>query len=122
MDKPLITKEHFVMQLTYLKDLRKQFDKLNDVMEDLSPGFRVDFLPNITFETKIIELLNFLMNEPADDSLIEYFVYENDFGDESDIKYSHIQCHGQDYDISTPEALYDTLVALNFPPQTQDEQ
>ena len=91
MDKPLITKEHFVMQLTYLKDLRKSFDKLNEAMEDLSPGFCVDFLPNLAFETKIIELLNFLMNEPVDDSLIEFFVYENQFGDEKNPLYNHIQ-------------------------------
>ena len=112
--EPLISKKDFVKQLNYIKETRDKFDKLTEAMEDLAPGFRCDFLPNLDFETHIVEALNLLMHENNDDSLIDYFLYELNFGTEKHSK-DAIKYQGKTYDLSSPEKLYDALLEINFP-------
>lgn len=112
--EPLISKKDFVKQLNYIKETRDKFDKLTEVMEDLAPGFRCDFLPNLDFETHIVEALNLLMHENNDDSLIDYFLYELNFGTENHSK-NAIKYKDKTYDLSSPEKLYDVLLEINFP-------
>ena len=117
---PAISKRDFAAHLNYLRTTRERFEKLCEAMEELSPGFRVDFFPNLGFETRMVDLLNMLMHEDPEDSLIDYFLYELDFGFNSDdgtpgkIKLLTEECEDKTYDISTPEKLYDALVDINF--------
>lgn len=111
---PLISKEEFVEQINFIKETNEKFERLCDLMEELSPGFRVDFLPNLSYSDKIIQLLNMLMHENPEDSLIEYFIYELGFGVAEFAPKPEIQFLNEIYDISTPEKLYDALVNINF--------
>ncbi len=124
-EMPLISKEAFVDQLNFLKEMRTKFDRLSELMEELSPGFRVDFIPNLSFEDKIIPLLSMLMHEPFgnafNDNLIEYFVDELDFGASETIKPEFYE-HGKKYKIPTPDKLYEALVEINFANKKQQLQ
>ncbi len=112
--KPLITKEDFVKILNFIHDMSVKFINLTDCMEKLSEGFFVDFFPNLAYETKIVDLLNILVNEPyPKDSLIDYFLYELNFGSSENATQA-LSCGGTTFDLSTPELLYDAIVEMYF--------
>jgi len=112
LSKPLISKEEFVRLINLLIETRNQFNKLCETMEDLAPGFRVDFFPNCQYETEIIKLLSAELNET--DDTIEYFMYDLEAGKAKEAK-EGLTVLNKTYDLSTPELLYDALVELNFP-------
>ena len=119
--KPLISKEEFVKQLEYIRITRERFNNLSKALEALAPDYRCDFFPNDDFEIHIVDLLNVLMFEDPKDSLIDYFIYELDFGfwnkdgepGKITIGDPEEECV-REYDISTPAKLYDALVDINF--------
>lgn len=118
---PLISKEEFVEQINFIKSNGEKFNRLCDLMEELSPGFRVDFLPNFSYNEKIIRLLNILMHEDPEDSLIDYYVYDLGFGEEEELKPQILFAH-KIYSVATPEDLYDTLVHINFNQTAQTDK
>ena len=111
--RPTIKKQDFVDTLNFMKERDATFEKLIDQMEALTQGFYVDFLPNLSYNEQIIKLLNYLFKEEEDNSLIEYFIYETEYGTNADA--STIEIDEKKYDISTPEKLYDVLCELKFP-------
>ena len=81
-------------------------------MEKLSPGFACCFYPNLDFEAHNVRLLNILMGEDPDEfSLIDYFIYELDFGTELAALYWD---QDDNRPLNSPEVLYDILVEQNF--------
>lgn len=110
---PPITKEQFVEVMDYMHTRDKQFNDLCALLEDLTPGFRIDFLPNIDYNNKIIYLLNILLAEPQEDSLIEYFICELDWGTSPHATNS-LTFNDTVYDLSSVKKLYDALVDINF--------
>lgn len=111
-DKPLISKEKFVEIINFMRERDTSFDIIASAMEKVCPGFDVDFVPNLSYNGKIIDLLNTFFPDEQEDSLIEYYVYEANYGTERGMEF--IIVDGKEYDITTPEQLYDALVDLNF--------
>ena len=113
---PLITKEKFVKMVKFIIDKDQQFEDLVQSMEALSPGFRCEFLPNCSYNEKIIELLNDLtgesiVSEDDEETLLEFFLYELEHGEVPGAQNAY-QMDGKNYPLTTPEELYDAIVAL----------
>ena len=113
MNKPLITKEQFVKVMNFMKDREESFEQLSEAMENLADGFRVEFFPNYDYDAQIIFLLSLLLNEPTEDSLIDYFIYELEWG-KSNYASTAFTFNDHQYDLSSIEKLYDALVDMNF--------
>ena len=111
--QPLITKEEFVSVLNFMQSQDAKFDSLCETLEGLAPGFRVDFLPNLSYNEQIIKLLNILVCSPEQDSLIDYFIYELDWG-RYEKSNTALMFRGEPIDLSTPEKLYDAIVKVYF--------
>ena len=82
MNKPLISKEKFVEIINFMRERDTSFDIIASAMEKVCPGFSVDFVPNLSYNGKIIDLLNTFFPDEQEDSLIEYYVYETNYGTE----------------------------------------
>lgn len=90
------------------------------------PRFLLRFSPQLEYNERIVNLLNILMLEPQNDSLIEYYLYEvcsstgvvnpdKDLCVIEDHPHKDPDLHLKKYTIDSPEALYDALVDINFP-------
>ena len=111
---PAISKEQFVEVIHFIKNMEKKFDDLHTAMENLSPGFYVDFYPHVQYVDQIINLLNIIFREPLPkDSLIDYFIFALNFGEDKYAK-DGFSCEGKIFDLSTPELLYDAMVEMYF--------
>lgn len=104
--EPLISKEQFVEVLTFMQEQDAKFDKLCAAMEDLAPSFRVDFVPNLEYDSFIIELLEALTQST---NIIEYFVCELNYGTLLGDKTVTTRS-GRKFELNSPEALYDAIV------------
>ena len=113
MNKPLITKEQFVKVMNFMKDRDESFEQLSDAMENLAEGFHVDFFPNYDYNAQIVFLLSLLLNEPTEDTLIDYFIYELEWG-KSNHASTAFTFNNHQYDLSSIEKLYDALIDINF--------
>ena len=111
-DKPLISKEKFVEIINFMRERDTAFELIASAMEKVCPGFSVDFVPNLSYNGKITDILNLFFPDEQEDSLIDYYVYEANYGTERGMEF--IIVDGKEYDITTPEQLYDALVDLNF--------
>ena len=104
--EPLISKEQFVKTLKFMQGNDATFDKLCAVMEELAPSFRVDFVPNLEYNTIIIQLLELLTQST---NIIDYFVYELEYGTVSEDK-TVTSRSGKKFELKSPEDLYDAIV------------
>ena len=116
MTYPIISKKEFVETVKFIIDKDQQFEDLVKSMETLSPGFYCDFLPNLSYNEKIVELLNKLTGEALvceedDVTLLEFFLYDLDCGKAPGAKNAY-SLDGKNYPLTTPEELYDAIVAL----------
>ena len=114
LTQPLIDKEEFVRVLSFMQNQDAKFDSLCVCLEGLAPTFRVDFLPNLSYNEQIIRLLSLLVCTPSTSlNLIEYFIYELDWGRYEKAN-TALMYEGEPVDLSTPEKLYDAIVKLYF--------
>ena len=117
--QPLISKEEFVRVMNFMKDHDKLFDDMSKIAEKLSPGFYCDFLPNFSYNSEIIKLLNILIDEPCpEDSLIDYFICELNWGRTAMAKEVALYILDDEttiaFDLSSIEKLYDVIVEVYF--------
>lgn len=113
---PLITKEKFVKMIKFIINKDQQFEDLVQSMETVAPGFYCEFFPNYSYDEKIIELLNDLTGESlvfedGESSLLGFFLYELEHGKAPGARNAY-QIDGKNYPLTTPEELYDAIVAL----------
>lgn len=104
--EPLISKEQFVNTLKFLQNNDAKFEQLCAVMEELAPSFRVDFVPNLEYNNIIIQLLELLTQST---NIIEYFIYELEYGTVPGDK-TITTCSGKQFELKSPEDLYDAIV------------
>lgn len=100
-----ITKQEFVKAMN---DIHKQYQFEEKMSDSIKEIYDVQYaLPNESLIKGMIELLNSLTGESDKESMIDYFIYDLDFGKKSDkLKvYNGIV----EYQLSTPELLYDFL-------------
>ena len=100
-----ITKQEFVKAMN---DIHKQYQFEEKMSDSIKEVYDVQYaLPNESLIKGMIELLNSLTEESDKESMIDYFVYDLDFGKKSDKLKVY---HGiVEYQLSTPELLYDFL-------------
>lgn len=100
--KVMISKEDFVKLMNELSEKRESWEKLQDVMEELSPGEYVNFWPYFFYEETITNLLRdmFGYTDKDEDTPLDWFMIEGSYGkNPSEIK-----------GFETAEKLYDLLI------------
>ena len=112
MNEPLISKEKFVEIIKFMREYDAAFGAIVSAMEKVVPGFTVDFFPNISYDDKIIDILSLFFPEEQKENLINYYVYEANYGTEHGMEVIYVGL--KEYDITTPEQLYDALVDISF--------
>ena len=100
-----ITKQEFVKAMNDIHNQYQFEEKMSDSIKEI---YDVQYaLPNESLIKGMVELLNSLTGESDKESMIDYFIYDLDFGKKSDklkVIYEKVE-----YQLSTPELLYDFL-------------
>lgn len=103
----MITKEKFVAIIKEIESLEKDIEDIHIALKKLDPDFNGFYLTRLL--TLILDILESTLND--DDSWIEYFVYELNFGKKW--KEGTITQNGKGIKIQTAENLYDFLMMNN---------
>lgn len=101
-----LTKSKFIEIIDFIKERKCAERKINDIMTD---GYDdCIFFPNTKYESKMIELLEYIMEDT--NHWISYFIYDLDFGNKYEVN-TAIWCdNGEPIPLGTPEALYNFLM------------
>ena len=108
-------KKTFVGLLEGLKKQMEHDEKCNALLEQVFPDAYCVFWDNSAIEEAVIVALEEAMNDKEVDGgggLVRYFVYELDFGADSDRK--KIIDGSEEICLKTPENLFDYLTACNL--------
>ncbi len=106
-----VSKETFVEIFKHIKENRKKYGKLQEALEDLSPGNYCNFWPHFTEENLFIDLLIEVLNlKPSVTKIEEYYVNIIDYYIEEIIDKKPNEIKAEDKEISTPAKLYDYIV------------
>lgn len=105
----IVSKEMFCKILNHIKSQNDLFEELNKTLEKICPGFYTNVYPNCKSESIILEILDSQFGFTPSDSLIDYFVYDLNFGQDTEM-IKNLSADGKPIDISTPEKLYDFLI------------
>lgn len=105
MEKPIISKEHFVACINVLRDSEDMARRINKIVYEYGRG---DFIDGYGFsndraETKLIETLELALNDIS--HYTSWFCFNADFG--RDENFANIETGVK---IHTPEELYDFIV------------
>ncbi len=103
-----ITKEQFISAINAMQEQRRVDNDCGDAFSVILPSDYVSGYDNSRLYEAIIELLITLTGDDPNESWIEYFIWELEFGEKyvpGSIKYSD----GRNIDISTSEKLYNFL-------------
>lgn len=106
-----ISKREFVEILNHLKEEDELYDKLNDAIDKVNPGFRNMFYPQSNNHTIIINLLSRLFRLEENEKYgtdIDYFIYDLEWGKEAE-EFT-FEDKGKNWVLKTPEDLYDYLI------------
>lgn len=104
-----ITKEQFVSAINSMQEQRQVDHDCGDAFSVILPSDYVSGYDNSRLYDAIIELLIGLTGDDPNESWIEYFIWELEFGEKytpGSIKY----LDGREIDMSTSEKLYDFLL------------
>ena len=100
-----ISKEMFIEIITFIKDRNDKQHEINNLMS--SEFEDCVFWPYIKYESKMIKLLEYLMND-KDTQWISYFCWEKDFG--RDCKLGDVtEKDGTTIPLNTAEDLWNLL-------------
>lgn len=106
-----LTKEEFIDIINRLRESSELVDKVNELFQNSMDNLECDFCNGaslqISHEGIVVKLLEKLMQDRYEN--ISYFIYELDYGKE--YQDGCISDKHGNIDISTPEKLYDFLVA-----------
>lgn len=101
-----ISKEEFVKTINAIKEYNDKIDAIQTVLEENCE--EAIFWPP-SLQNDLINVLKDVFNDTSDyDGMIEYFIYELEFGDKWQSGY--ITDNGKDIKMQTAEDLYDYLV------------
>ena len=107
----MISKKEFCNIINELKKTNDFVDEVNRKAKELNNDIANDFFDamslSISHETLVVKLLEEIFD---DEDMIKWWIYERDYGREC--KDGYLQDgKGKNIDVSTPEKLYDYLVA-----------
>lgn len=106
-----LAKQEFVDILIRLRGATELVDKVEKLFRDSRENLECDFCNGaglqISHEGIVVKLLEKLMQDRG--GIISYFIYELDFGRE--YREGCVSDNNGNIDISTPEKLYDLLMA-----------
>ena len=108
----MISEKQFVDIINKLKEVNDFVNETNDKAKELSDAIISDFFNamslSISHESIVVELLQ---NMFKDNDLIEWWIYELDYGRK--FKIGDLIDNGVEIDLSTPEKLYNYLKENN---------
>lgn len=109
MTKPIISKEHFVACIEVMREADDMARRINSVVREYGRG---DFIDGYAFsdsdtETKLLETLEIALGDK--DHWISWFCIEADYGRDPEFAAS-VTWKGEEYNLSSPAALYDFLI------------
>lgn len=114
LPKNILSREEFIRIMNAMRDRSDVYSKLNDALDRLSPDTApVNFFPNIGHETLFLDVIHVMFNIDRDESIIDYFCYDLDFGrnyNPGDV----IDSSGREIPISNAGKLYDYLIDTYF--------
>ena len=106
-----LTKQEFVDILNRLREATELVDKVEKLFRDSRENLECDFCNGaglqISYEGIVVKLLEKLMQDSFGN--ISYFIYELDYGRE--YQEGCVSDKNGNIDVSTPEKLYDFLMA-----------
>lgn len=103
-----LTKSKFIEIIDFIKERKCAKRKINDVMTDEYDD--CFFFPNTKYESKMIELLEYIMEDT--NHWISYFIYDLDFGNKYEVNTVIWEDNGKAIPLGTPEALYNFLMEI----------
>jgi len=106
-----IEKKLFVETINILKEQLEHDNKCVEAFNTILPSDYVVGYDNGRLYDQLIKILQQLTDDQSENGLIEYFIWELDFGKK--YKKGCLKIHNKDVDISTPEKLYETLKKYN---------
>ena len=104
-----LTKAKFIEIIDFIRDRKCVERKINDIMTDEYDN--CIFFPNTKYESKVIELLEYIMDDT--NHWISYFIYDLDFGNKHEIGNTFWNDNGEPIPLGTPEELYNFLMEKN---------
>jgi len=109
MGKQIISKEHFVACIKVLQEADDMACRINSIVNEYGRG---DFITGYAFsnadtETKLVETLEIALEDT--EHWISWWCFEADYGRDTEFTAS-VSYNGEQFDIDTPEKLYDFLV------------
>jgi len=114
LPKNILSREEFIRIMNAMRDRSGVYSKLNDALDRLSPSTApVNFFPNIDHETLFLDVIHVMFNIDRDESIIDYFCYDLDFGrnyNPGDV----VDSSGREIPISNAGKLYDYLIDTYF--------
>ena len=100
-------KETFVYYINKIKEHNEKIDAINDLLRNI--GSDSTYIPS-SLETELVSLLKELYHDTNKDfSLIEYYIYDLNFG--KDWAMDSITIDEKSIPLSTPEELYEALIS-----------
>ena len=103
-----ITKELFVESIKMIQKQHEVDSECSMAFEKLLPNDYVSGYDNSSLYKQLIKLLQVLTKDDEQNSWIDYYIWELDFGKK--YKDGHVILDKVHYDLITPEDLYELLV------------
>lgn len=108
----MISRQYFVEIINKIKEQSELQDEICAVLEKMSPGSYVDAFVYSKYEDLVLKLLKHIFNL-GDDDILEYWIYDLEYGKKYEEGCVFDEKTGENIDISTTEKLYDYLVFLS---------
>lgn len=94
----------FIEAIELIERKREHENALCDALELCAPGNYANALIYSDYETFLCKVLHECLNIPADDDVLEYWLWDCNLG--KDFKVGDFQVNGKAVDLTTPEQFY----------------
>lgn len=101
------SKELFIETMDEIKKQHIHDSKCSEAFKTILPDDYISGYNNIHLHNQLIKLLKLAMNDNHNDSWIEYYIYELDFGEK--FTKGDVKIKNKDFELKTPEGLWELL-------------
>lgn len=101
----MIKKDNFCKAIDLIKDSSAKWDEFNKSLDKINPDFYNLFYPTHEYDSFIVNMLRDELNLPLNDDIIEWWMYETNFGASN----SEVEENGKTYNLTDSASLYDFI-------------
>lgn len=76
----MLNRKSFKSYINFIKEKNEQQNKLCSILEDMSPGCFVDAFIYAEYEQNLLSLIKEVMALKEDDDILDYWMYDLDYG------------------------------------------